>query len=109
MPIPVPIMPIATTSRAEALARTREPVYPRLQRPLQDIDRALVARRHLRHYADADADAFHADADAFHADAFKLDAFHADAFHADAFHADAFHADAFHADARNEPAVKLDA
>jgi hypothetical protein len=54
-------MPMAATSRAEALERNREPVHPRLQGPLQDIDRALVARRHLRHctyagtYAGADA------------------------------------------------------
>ena len=86
MPIPVPILPIAATSRAEALERNGEPVHPRLQRSLQDIDRALVARRHLRHctYAGTNAGA----------DAIKLDA---------------FHADAFHADARNEPAVKLNA
>ena len=40
---------MAATSRAEALERNRDPVHPRLQGPLQDIDRALVARRHLRH------------------------------------------------------------
>ena len=77
---------IVATSHAEALERNGEPVHPRLQGPLQDIDRALVARRHLRHctYAGTYAGA----------DAIKLDA---------------FHTDAFHADARNEPAVKLNA
>jgi hypothetical protein len=41
---------IVATSHAEALERNGEPVHPRLQGPLQDIDRALVARRHLRRH-----------------------------------------------------------